>query len=452
MLALLLLLLQAGEHEQALAAYKQHQYPEAVAHFTEALKTEKPGTFEYEESVLLLGQTLFLQSNYKEAIPWLEKATASKAATPESAYMLGNACIFTQQPDRAVKAFAQLFKVAPDSAAAHLTTARMMLRHDVDGEAARQAKRALEIDPRMPEAHFLLGEVAILHAEIDLAIAELTQEIAINPGYAMAHYRLGDAYSRREQWDEAMAPLERSVWLNPNYSGPFILLGKGYLKRKELFNAEGVLRHALRLDPQNQSAHYLLGQTLMQEGKTRGGQERDGEVERAEGRELSPSLRQNDVIRPARLLIVEAEHAHCRGRCVRRLELRIEDLRDLVARASMCARVGTSDAFAEAAAKCGAERLQLRAIHRRFVSAGCELGGELGGKTGRGGRSTVDLRIGKIQIRALQVAPVSVDLHLRSVEFLPHAFANVGQQLRGCVSGRAVHRFLLNEPCEAGRA
>jgi len=162
---------------------------------------------------------------------------------------------------------ARIGYVEPNSAAAHLTTARMMLSHDVDAEAAKQARLALALDPRMPEAHFLLGEVAILHAEIDDAIAELNQEIAINPGFAMAYYRLGDAYSRREDWDQAMAPLERSVWLNPNYSAPFILLGKGYLKRKELANADGVLRHALRLDPQNLSAHYLLGQTLMQEGK-----------------------------------------------------------------------------------------------------------------------------------------------------------------------------------------
>jgi tetratricopeptide (TPR) repeat protein len=268
MLPLLLLFLQVSEHQTALASYKQHQFSEAVAHFTEALKTEQPGTPEYDESVLLLGQSYFLQSKYKEAIPWLEKATSGKSPTPESAYMLGNACIFTQQSEKAVKAFAQLFEVTPNSAAAHLMSARMMLHHDVDAEAARQARLALELDPRIPEAHFLLGEVAILHAEIDEAITELKKEIEINPGYAMAHYRLGDAYSRRENWDQAMAPLERSVWLNPNYSAPFILLGKGYLKRKELANAEGVLRHALQLDPQNLSAHYLLGQTFMQEGKT----------------------------------------------------------------------------------------------------------------------------------------------------------------------------------------
>jgi tetratricopeptide (TPR) repeat protein len=267
MLPALLLFLQLGEHDAAVAAYKQHQFPEAVAHFTEALRTEKPGSPEYEESVLLLGQTFFLEAKYAEAIPWLEKASSSKAPMPEASYMLGNACILTQQPDKAVKAFARLFHVEPDSAAAHLTTAQMMLHHDMDGEAAKQARLALGLDARIPEAHFVLGEVAILHAEIDDAIAELNQEIALNPGYAMAYYRLGDAYSRREDWDHAMAPLERSVWLNPNYSAPFILLGKGYLKRKELANADGVLRHALLLDPQNLSAHYLLGQTLMQEGK-----------------------------------------------------------------------------------------------------------------------------------------------------------------------------------------
>ena len=264
---LLLLVGMSAQHDSALAAYKQHKFDDAVAQFTDALKTEQPGTAEYRESVLLLGQSLFLQSKYAEAVPWLEKAAADKSATPEAAFMLGNAFILSQQSEKAVKAFAQLFQVSPDSAAAHLTTARMMMHKDLDTDAAKQARMALDIDPKTPEAHFVLGEVAIYHADLEGAIAELKQEIALNPGFAMAHYRLGDAYGRLDKWDDAMAPLERSVWLNPNYSGPFILLGKGYMKRKEYANAEGVLRHALRLDPQNVNAHYMLGQTLMQEGK-----------------------------------------------------------------------------------------------------------------------------------------------------------------------------------------
>ena len=262
------LLLQVGaSHQAAVAAYKKHQFPQAVAQFEEVLKTEQPGTPPYQESVLLLGQSLYLQSKYADSIPWLEKAVSGSSATPEAAYMLGNACMLAGRGEEAVKAFAQLFQVKPDSAAAHLTTARMMLHRDLPDEAARQARTALALDAGIPEAHFLLGEMAIGRGDFDGAISELKAEIAINPGYAMAYYRLGDAYSRTENWDAAMAPLERSVWLNPNFSGPYILLGKGYFKQKELANAEGVLRHALRLDPQNLSAHYLLGQTLSQEDK-----------------------------------------------------------------------------------------------------------------------------------------------------------------------------------------
>jgi superkiller protein 3 len=280
-LFLMLLMEVSATHRSALAAYKQHRFSDAVLQFTEALKTEQKGSPEYQESVLLLGQSLYLQSKYSEAIPWLDQAANVKAPPPEAAYMLGNARILTHQGGEAVKAFARLFQVSPDSGAAYLTTARMMMHQDLAEEAAVLARRAIEIDPKIAGAHFLLGEAAIYQADLDGAIAELKKEIEINPSFAMAHYRLGDAYGRQDKWDDAMAPLERSIWLNANYSGPYILLGKGYLKKKELANAEGVLRHALRLDPQNLSAHYLLGQTLTQEGK-----EDEGRKEFARWQEL----------------------------------------------------------------------------------------------------------------------------------------------------------------------
>jgi len=280
-LVLFLLLDVSPTHQAALTAYKEHKFSDAVTQFTEALKAEDPASAQYAESVLLLGQSLYLQSKYADAIPWLEKAVAAKGSTPEVAFMLGNAYIFTQQSDKAVKAFAKLFQVEPGSAAARLTTARMMMHQDLPNEAAKQAKAALDIDPKLAGAHFLLGEVAIYQADMETAIVELKKEIEINPTNAMAHYRLGDAYTRQERWEDAQAPLERAVWLNPNYSGPFILLGKAYLKQKELANAEGVLRHALRLDPQNPNAHYILGQTLLQDGKTE-----DAQKEMARWQEL----------------------------------------------------------------------------------------------------------------------------------------------------------------------
>ncbi|MGI8741336.1 MAG: tetratricopeptide repeat protein [Bryobacteraceae bacterium] len=254
-------------YQAGLAHYKQHQYALAAQEFAQAVKTQAPGGAAYPESTLLLAQSLYFNSQFKEAVPWLEKAAAAGPRKLEASYMLGVSYVQLRDIPKSAAAFAGLFGVPQDSAAAYLITARLMVRHGMEEDAEKATAKALARDPKLPEAHYLLGEIAIFHGEIDRALAELNQEIRLNPGFGMAYYKLGDAYSRREQWDDAIPQLERAIWLNPDYSGPYILLGKGYLKRKDLLNAEQMLRQALRMDPQNYSAHYLLGQTLMQAGR-----------------------------------------------------------------------------------------------------------------------------------------------------------------------------------------
>lgn len=274
----LLFLLQSGSvpqqddpHQSALALYRQRQYAKAAEMFERAIAHESKDGKEYRESVLLLGQSYYLSGKIREALPWLERAAQIRVNTIEVSYMLGNAYIQTRQSDKAVTAFAAMFGFNPDSAAAHLVTAQLMIRQEFEDDARKELEKALALNPNLPQAHYLLGEMAIFRSKIDVAIEELTHEIAINPNFAMAYYKLGDAYTRREQWDQAIPQLQRSIWLNPSYSGPYILLGKAYLKRGELPNAEGMLRRAIAIDPNNQSAHYILGQALMQQGKSEEG-------------------------------------------------------------------------------------------------------------------------------------------------------------------------------------
>lgn len=258
-------------HQSALAYYRQHEYAKAAALFEKAVANEPQNSKEYRESVLFLGQSYYLTGKVQEALPWLERAAEAHVNTIEVSYMLGNAYIQTRQPEKAVGAFAVMFGFKPESAAARLVTAQLMIRQEFKDDAKTQLAKALELNPNLPQAHYLLGELAIFRSNIDTAIQELTHEIAINPDFAMAYYKLGDAYSRRDQWDLAIPQLQRSIWLNPTYSGPYILLGKGYFKRGELANAEGMLRRAIAIDPNNTSAHYILGQTLIQQGKTEEG-------------------------------------------------------------------------------------------------------------------------------------------------------------------------------------
>ncbi len=253
--------------QTGVAQYNRREYAKAAEQFEAVLKTAQPDSPEARESTLFLAQSLYLTNQFKAAVPYLEKAVAAGTRQLEASYMLGNAHVQLHEMEPAVRAFAVLYAVPPDSASAYLITAQMMIRQGFEENAEKAVLRALELNPKIPQGHYLLGEIATFHGEIERATAELTKEIELNPDFAMAYYKLGDALSRREQWDEAIPQLERSIWLNPTYSGAYILLGKGYLRRKELPNAENMLRQALRMDPQNSSAHYLLGQTLSQAGR-----------------------------------------------------------------------------------------------------------------------------------------------------------------------------------------
>jgi tetratricopeptide (TPR) repeat protein len=256
-----------SDHQAALRQYAAKDYKGAAESFRKAIASEAAGSPAYRQSSLLLGESLYLLGRYPEAIAALKQAPH----TGETLYMLGNSALKSRDPKSSVIYFAEMFGVSPESAAAHLLTAQLMLRQELTDEAEAEARTAVSIDARIPQAHYLLGEILTFKGETDKAIEELKTETQINPSSAMAYYKLGDAYSRQLQWGTAIPLLQKSVWLNPTYSGPYILLGKGYLQQKELSNAEGVLRRAIQLDPNNSSAHYLLGQTLVQAGRTEEG-------------------------------------------------------------------------------------------------------------------------------------------------------------------------------------
>lgn len=213
------------------------------------------------------GRTEYLAGHILAALPLLEKARAKGVHDVELFFMLGNSYLRSRQVPKARAAFAELFGVPAESGAAHLFTAQMLMRLELEDDAQKELDAALERDPKLPQAHFMAGELAIYRAQIDRAAEELSREIALNPGFAMAYYRLGDAYTRREDWVHAVPPLQRAIWLNPTYSGPYILLGKAYSKKGDLPEAERMLRRALQMDPRNASALYLLGRTLIQAGR-----------------------------------------------------------------------------------------------------------------------------------------------------------------------------------------
>lgn len=244
--------------------YEKRDYGPAVSHLQRALR-EDPND---AESTQLLGLSYYLEGQTQQAIPYLEKVqTWLPRPDVTGSYILGLSYLQTRQFEKARLAFAKMFSLAPDSPAAHLALAQMMVHHDLEDEAIVELQKALAGDAKLPMAHFLLGEMDLYRSRTRDALEEFRRELEINPLFWLAYWRMGDAYSRLARWDEAEAALKQAIWLNQDFTGPYILLGKVELKKGLPQLAAGYLERALKMDPNNYSAHYLLGTAYKQLGR-----------------------------------------------------------------------------------------------------------------------------------------------------------------------------------------
>src|SRR5262245_46194333 len=249
---------------RGLVRYHADDHAKAIELLTRAAPQLDAGTLERREAEQVLGLALYGAGRLKEALPYLEATRAWSSDNVELHYFLGLAYLQTGKIDEGRRAPAVTFGVPPGGASAHLLSAQMLIRLNLEDAAADELKRALEKDPKLPQARFLLGQIALFRGQLDEAGDWTRGEIALNPGNAMAWYQLGDLLVRESKWNDAVATLQRSLWINPFYSGPYILLGRAYTRLSQLATAEGMLRRAIEYDPNNRTAHYLLAQLLQQ--------------------------------------------------------------------------------------------------------------------------------------------------------------------------------------------
>jgi tetratricopeptide (TPR) repeat protein len=253
------------EYLRGMVFYQQGKMAEAAAAFAKAAAQDPKNL----DAMQMEGVSLFREGKSAEAVPLLEQAHRSvPSANVDPNYVLGLCYIDTGRYDDARKAFAGQYGFAPDSAPAYLLAARMLLRRDYRPIAEQSARKAIALNPSLPQAHFLLGELALAQGQAAGAIAEFEKEGDLNPLEGTVYERLGDAYIHAGDFDRARQALNRAVLLEPSVNIPFILLGKVLLKQKNSLMAKMYLEHALGMDPRNYMAHYLLGQAYHALGRS----------------------------------------------------------------------------------------------------------------------------------------------------------------------------------------
>jgi tetratricopeptide (TPR) repeat protein len=251
--------------EIGIAQYRKGDFLKSAASFKKALEEN----LNDNEAVQLMGLSYYLAGRPAEAIGPLEKVqTWYPSANVDAAYILGLCYMQTKDYPSARKAFAKMFGVPADSAAGYVFAARMLFRHDFQPVAEEYAKKAVELDPKLPLAHMLLGEIYLYQSRPGEAIGEFQKELELNPGEAAVYYKLADAYTKMQKYEEAEKLLQRSIWLDATSTGPYILMGKVLQKKGETALAVRALQRALAMDPNNPIPHHLLGQAYRELGKT----------------------------------------------------------------------------------------------------------------------------------------------------------------------------------------
>lgn len=250
--------------ELGIAYYRKGDFLHAAPLLQEAFTRHPEDT----DVAQLLGLAYYLSGRPAAAIAPLERLRASDARTNiDAAYVLSLCYALNREFDKARSTFASLYGVPPDSAAAHVILATMLVRQGLDPVAEQEAKAALTLNANIALGHYVLGQVAMYRADYEKALSEFQDEIRLNPAFAPARTRAADAESHLARTAEAEIESERSIWLDSTTSEPLIVLAKTLLSQGRHEQAERTLLRALALDANSYTAHFLLGQVYRQLGK-----------------------------------------------------------------------------------------------------------------------------------------------------------------------------------------
>jgi len=174
----------------------------------------------------------------------------------------------------AIDYFDQSLKKDPNFALAYTGLADASLRmYSAKKEASwtekalTAARRAVELNDKLPEAHMTLGTVYRTTGQNNQAITELKRGLELAPNSDEAYRRLGNAYAAVGQKELAIEALAKAGELNPYYWANPNSLGQAYLSFGDNERALKEFQKVVQLEPENYSGYTNIGACYSQMGR-----------------------------------------------------------------------------------------------------------------------------------------------------------------------------------------
>jgi tetratricopeptide (TPR) repeat protein len=133
-------------------------------------------------------------------------------------------------------------------------------------KAIDYCRRALSINPKLPEAYLVLGNAFSFLSRWPEAIAAYRKAVQLQVGYAEAYNNLGLALAKNAEPERAVGAYNQALRIRPEYVEAWYNLGNLLLEREEYAEAIDAYRHAVECNPRFSGAFYNMGQAQYRMG------------------------------------------------------------------------------------------------------------------------------------------------------------------------------------------
>lgn len=110
-----------------------------------------------------------------------------------------------------------------------------------------------------PGEIFQQGQEALKNGDLGQAERDFRQVLLLDPGSGAAYANLGVVYMRRKQWDKALGELHKAEKLMPQMPGIRLNIGLAYYRQNEFLKAITPFESVVQAEPEAVQPRYLLG-------------------------------------------------------------------------------------------------------------------------------------------------------------------------------------------------
>jgi tetratricopeptide (TPR) repeat protein len=224
---------------------RQHEYAQAIAQYTEALRLNARSAAAHAG----LAEALLASHDYEQALQEANEAIRLDATLAAAHVPRGRIHEYRNNHAGALSEFDEAIRLDPKLTPAYAYRALTRATLGKHEEALADCAEAIRLEPTLAAAYTARGFAHQRHGEYDQAIADATEALRLDPRSAWSYRIRGLIYVNKKDYDRAIADCTEALRLDPAYAQAYNTRGFTYLEKKDFDLAIADCSEAIRLDP-----------------------------------------------------------------------------------------------------------------------------------------------------------------------------------------------------------